>query len=60
MRNELNICRIMSYSYIIMRMIDVEIVAEECGLVVWMICSSAGIVIHYIHSKQWQVCTSPT
>lgn len=53
MRNELNICRIMSYSYIIMRMIDVEIVAEECGLVVWMICSSAGIVIHYIHSKQW-------
>lgn len=31
-----------------------EVVAGECGLVVlvrWTICSSAVVVIHYIHSK---------
>lgn len=50
-REKLNICWTLRGCSVTVGTVDVEVVAEECGLAVWTIGSFALLVIHYIHSK---------
>lgn len=52
-RDELNICWTRRGCSVTVGTVDVEVVAEECGLAVWTIGSFALLVTHYIHSEQW-------